>query len=243
VLEAFAWGLFAASSLMLGGVVALTLRVGSRLLGLVLAFGAGVLLSAVAYELVEEAFDMGSGTGALALGLPAGALTFYVGDVLIDRMGGEHRKNPDGDADSGSALAIVLGIVLDGIPESIVLGLTLLTPTGISVALIAAVFLSNVPESVAATTGLRSGGWRPDRILGLWVGVALVSGLAALLGYVFLEDASSGAVGFVNAFAAGAILTMLADTMMPEAYARGGKTVGLVTTLGFGLAFAISTLE
>jgi ZIP family zinc transporter len=245
VLEAFAWGLLAASSLLVGGAIALRVRLGDRLIGLVLGFGAGVLLSAVAYELVEEAFDMGSGTGALALGLPIGALTFYVGDALIDRMGGEHRKRPDrpeGD-ESDSALAIVLGIVLDGVPESIVLGLTLLSPTGVSTAMLAAVFVSNVPESVAATAGLRSGGWRPSRIMGLWGLVALVSGLAALVGYLVFEDASPRSVGFVDAFAAGAILTMLADTMMPEAFRRGGKTVGLVTTLGFGLAFAISTLE
>jgi ZIP family zinc transporter len=133
--------------------------------------------------------------------------------------------------------------LLDGIPESIVLGLTLVSPTGLSVAMLAAVFLSNVPESVAATSGLRNGGWRMSRIMELWVSVALASGLAALVGFAVLEDASAGAVGFVNAFAAGAILTMLADTMMPEAYRRGGKAVGLVTTLGFGLAFAISTLE
>jgi ZIP family zinc transporter len=244
VLEAFAWGLFAASSLLLGGIVALRLRLGDLLLGLVLAFGAGVLLSAVAFELVEESFDLGGGTGALALGLPAGALTFFAGDWAIDRMGGKHRKNPLGAGeDPSSALAIVLGIVLDGIPESIVLGLTLFSPTGLSTAMLAAVFLSNLPESVAATTGLRAGGWRPTRIMALWALVALVSGLAALLGYAVFEDASPGTVGFVDAFAAGAILTMLADTMIPEAYVRGGKAVGLVTTLGFGLAFAISTLE
>src|SRR5215510_6702282 len=117
-MEAFAWGTFAASSLVLGCLIALRFRIGSRVLGLVLAFGAGVLLSAVAYELVEEAFDMGGGTGSLALGLPIGALTFYVGDVLIDRMGGERRKNADHAEDADSALAIVLGTLLDGIPES-----------------------------------------------------------------------------------------------------------------------------
>ena len=137
----------------------------------------------------------------------------------------------------------MLGTILDGIPESIVIGLTLLSGDGVGGAVLAAVFLSNLPESVAATSGLRAAGWRPSRIMALWLAVALVSGLAALAGFVVFEDASSGTVAFINAFAAGAILTMLADTMMPEAYARGGKAVGLVTTLGFGLAFAISTLE
>lgn len=241
--EAFAWGFLAASSLLVGGAIALTVRIGSRVLGLVLAFGAGVLISAVAYELVDEAFLMSGGTGALALGLPVGALAFYTGDLLIDRTGGEHRKSMEPPEGHGSPLSIVLGIVLDGIPESIVVGLTLLTGEGIGVAVLAAVFLSNLPESMAASTGLRAAGWRPGRIMTLWLGVTFACALAALAGYVLLDGASPGTIGFVNAFAAGAILTMLADTMMPEAFARGGRTVGLVTTLGFGLAFAISTLE
>ncbi len=241
--EAFAWGFVAASSLLIGGGIALTVRVGSRILGLVLAFGAGVLISAVAYELVDEAFLMASGTGALALGLPLGAFAFYAGDLVIDRKGGAHRKKMEPPAGQGAPLSIVLGIVLDGIPESIVVGLTLLNGGGVGVAVLAAVFLSNLPESIAATTGLRAVGWRPSRIMGLWLVVTIACAVAALAGYGLLEGASQGTVGFVNAFAAGAILTMLADTMMPEAYARGGRTVGLVTTLGFGLAFAISTLE
>jgi ZIP family zinc transporter len=197
----------------------------------------------VAYELVEEAYAMGEGTAVLAIGLPAGALAFFVGDELIDRRGGAMRKTPHRADGAGSAGAITLGIVLDGIPESIVLGLTLLDGSGVSVAVLAAVFLSNLPESIAATSGLRAGAWTPRRIMGLWLAVSVVCGVAALLGYALLEGASPSVVGFVNAFAAGAILTMLADTMMPEAYARGGKAVGLVTTLGFGLAFALSTLE
>jgi ZIP family zinc transporter len=240
---AFLWGFAAASSLIVGGGIALAFRLGERLLGLVLAFGAGVLISAVAYELVQEAYDMGNGTWALALGLPLGALAFYVGDLLIDRTGGSMRKTPHRDDGVGSAAAITLGIVLDGIPESIVLGLTLLESSGVSVAVLTAVFLSNLPESIAATSGLQAGAWSGRRIMGLWVGVAAVCGLASLAGYALLDGASPGTIGFVNAFAAGAILTMLADTMMPEAYARGGKAVGLVTTLGFGLAFALSTLE
>ena len=147
--EAFAWGFLAASSLLIGGGIALTVRVGSRLLGEVLAFGAGVLISAVAYELVDEAFLMSSGTGALALGLPLGALAFYGGDLVIDRTGGAHRKRMEPPAGEGSPLSIVLGIVLDGIPESIVVGLTLLNGGGVGVAVLAAVFLSNLPESIA----------------------------------------------------------------------------------------------
>ena len=241
--EALAWGLFAGSSLILGGILALVLPIRERLLGLIMAFGAGVLISAVAYELVAEAFETSAGNGEIAFGLAAGALTFFVGDLLVDRLGGADRRRSRGSAGAGSALAIVLGIVLDGIPESAVIGLGLLEGTGVSVAVIAAVFLSNLPEAIAATTGLVSDGWTRARILILWVAVTLVCGFASLLGYAVFDSAGPQALAFVLAFAGGAILTMLADTMMPEAFEHGGKLVGLATTLGFGLAFALTILE
>jgi ZIP family zinc transporter len=240
--EAFAWGLVAGSSLLLGGLIALRFDLSPTLVGLVMAFGSGVLISAVAYELVLEASDTSAGEGGVALGLFAGALTFFVGDAVIDRFGGDGRKKSAGAQSGGAPLAIVLGIVLDGIPETAVIGLSLLGGGGVSVAVITAVFLSNLPESIAATTGLTKAGWAPRRILGLWVAVMLVSGLAALGGYGLLEDASGRTLAFVLAFAGGAVLTMLADTMMPEAFERAGKATGLVTTLGFALAFAISSL-
>ena len=143
----------------------------------------------------------------------------------------------------GSALAIALGTVLDGIPESIVLGLSLLGGGGVSVAMLAAVFLSNLPEALSSTVGLSNSGWGRREILGLWVVVTIVSGISALAGYAFFDGASVATIAFVQAFAGGALLTMLADTMMPEAFRYGGKQVGLVTTLGFALAFFITTLE
>jgi ZIP family zinc transporter len=243
VAEAFFWGFVGASSLILGGLIALWRPLNRRLLGLVMAFGAGVLISAVAYDLVGEARDTSVGDDGIALGLACGALVFYLGDALIDRMGGDQRKRSDGSQASGSALAIVLGIVLDGIPESATLGIGLLSGEGVGIALIAAIFISNIPEAVAATAGLSQSGWRASRLLGLWTLVALVSGLAALGGYVLLDDASPATIAFVLAFAAGAILTMLADTMMPEAFEHGGKVVGLATTVGFGLAFVLTGLE
>jgi ZIP family zinc transporter len=240
---AFIWGFVAASSLIIGGLIALAVRIPLRTLGLIMAFGAGVLISAVAYELVLDAFEGTERGGAIAIGLAAGALTFYAGDAAIDRMGGADRKSMKGRGAGGSALAIVLGIVLDGIPESVVLGLTLIGGGGVGVAVLAAVFLSNLPEAIAATTGLREGGWSGSHVTLLWLGVALVSGLAALVGFALMETAQPATVAFVQAFAGGAILTMLADTMMPEAYEHGGKAVGLVTTLGFFVAFTISTFE
>jgi zinc transporter, ZIP family len=241
--EALFWGLVAGSSLVIGGLLALAVGMRQRTLGVVMAFGAGVLISAVAYELVEEAFQTSATLRSVAFGLFAGCAAFAIGDLLLDRLGADSRKRSTGEQSEGSPLAIVLGIVLAGIPESAVIGLSLLQGEGVGVAVIVAVFLSNLPEAVAATTGLAASGWKPVRIMGLWAVVMAVTGLASLAGYALLDGASPTTLAFTLAFAGGAILTMLADTMMPEAFEHGGKLVGVATTVGFALAFAITALE
>ena len=241
--EAFLWGAVGAASLVVGAVLALLVPIPRRVLGWIMAFGAGVLISAVAFDLVEEAVDTADGAGTVALGLAAGALTFYAGDAVIDRMGGDKRKSSGGEQSAGAGLAIVLGAVLDGIPESLVLGVGLLGGTGVSVAFLAAVFISNLPEGLAATRGLTTSGWPARRVLGLWLLVVLASALASLAGYGLFDSASPGTLAFVLSFAGGAVLTMLADTMMPEAFDNGGTQVGLLTTAGFAVAFALHLIE
>jgi zinc transporter, ZIP family len=240
--SAFGWGVLAGSSLVIGAIVALLFRIELRVIGLVMGFGAGVLISAVAFDLVEEAAEKSSGQGWVAVGMFAGCGVFFGGDRLIDRVGASERKNATGGQESGSALSIVLGTVLDGIPESMVIGLTIFEGGAVGAAYLAAVFISNLPESISATSGLVTGGWKKMRILWMWIAIALVSGLSSLAGYGLFQEASPDTVAFVLAFAAGAIITMLADTMMPEAFEHGGKLVGVVTTLGFTVAFAIHTL-
>jgi ZIP family zinc transporter len=207
-----------------------------------MGFGAGVLIAAVAFDLIEEAVGMASGHGAALVGIFAGCGVFFAGDWWIDRAGGEHRKSARGGQEDGVALGIVLGTVLDGIPESVVIGLTIYEGGAVGAAYLTAVFISNVPESLSSTVGLRASGWRPRRILAMWTLIALVSGLSSLIGFRAFQHASPDAAAFMLAFAAGAILTMLADTMMPEAYAHGGKLAGVVTTLGFSVAFLIQQL-
>src|SRR5262245_54348740 len=163
---AFGWGFLGGSSLILGGAVALIWGVHERVLGLVMAFGSGVLISAVAFELVEEAYNTTGQKGGVGGGLAAGCVVFFVGDWLIDRRGGANRKDSSGKQKEGSPLAIVLGIVLDGIPESIVLGLTIVTGGAVSAAYLVAVFISNIPEAFAASTGLARAGWRKIWIMG-----------------------------------------------------------------------------
>jgi zinc transporter, ZIP family len=240
----FGWGTLAASSLVIGSIVALVFRINLRTIGLIMGFGSGVLISAVAFDLVQEAADKSIGQGWTAAGLFAGCLVFFFGDRLIDRLGGGNRKDATGaEADGGSSLSIVLGSVLDGIPESMVIGLTIFEGGAVGAAYLAAVFISNLPESISSTSGLVTSGWKKSRILWMWIAIALISGLASLAGYGLFQNSSPEVVAFVLTFAAGAILTMLANTMMPEAFEHGGKLVGIMVTLGFAVAFTIHVLD
>jgi ZIP family zinc transporter len=244
VAASFGWGTLAASSLVIGAIIALRFHLSLRLIGLIMGFGAGVLISALSFDLVAEAIDKSSGDGWVAAGVFAGCGVFFGGDQLIGRLGGGgQRKDPDGSQEGDSPLAIVLGTVLDGIPESMVIGLTIFEGGAVGAAYLAAVFISNLPEAISSTSGLVTSGWTTSRILWMWIAIALVSGVASLLGYALFQDSAPGTVAFVLAFAAGAILTMLAQTMMPEAYEHGGKLVGVVTTLGFAVAFTIHSLD
>jgi ZIP family zinc transporter len=228
---------------LLGALAAYVVPMPPRVIGAIMAFGAGVLISAVSFELVQEATNSTNGDWAVALGMFVGAMTFFGGDWMIDRAGGEHRKRADPQDDNSNGSAILLGTMLDGVPESLVIGLGLVGGGGVSVAMVVAVFLSNLPESISSTTGLRASGWSTRRLFAMWVAVALCAGISSLLGFTLLDSASDELVAFVQAFAAGALLTMLADTMMPQAFELDGKTAGLLTTLGFGVAYAISALS
>jgi zinc transporter, ZIP family len=233
VLEAALWGFVGGLALVVGALMTFALRPSPRTIAYVMAFGAGVLISAVAFDLTEEAIELGSGV-AVGGGLAAGALVYFVGDRLVHRGGrgtrGTEREDPEG---------IVLGALLDGIPESAAIGLTLITGGSVSGSFVIAVFISNLPESISASAELEP---RHPRlwILGLWLAIAVASALAAALGYQLLNDASGDAAAFVKAFAGGAILCMLANTMIPQAVRDGGDGVGLVTVLGFSLAALLS---
>ena len=227
------WGFVGGLALVIGALIAFALRPSKRAIAYVMAFGAGVLISAVAFDLTEEALELGGGP-PVGAGLAAGALVYYFGDLLLRRMrpGGrsEEADDPQG---------LVLGALLDGIPESAAIGLTLISGGGVSGSFVAAVFISNLPESIPASAELESR--HPRRaIVGLWLAIAIASAIAAALGYVLLKDASSDWAAFVKAFAGGAILCMLTNTMIPQAFRDGGDRVGLVTVLGFSLAALLS---
>ena len=246
--EAALWGLISGSTLVVGALIGIKAHWSSSVIGLIMAFGAGVLIASVAYELVDDAAHVGT-FAATAGGLAAGSLTFFVGDVLIARAGAKGRKSSTGAtvssagataAASGAALA--LGALLDGIPESAAIGVTILQGGVPSTAFIAAVALSNLPEGLSSATGMKAAGHTTRHILLLWIGIAVVSAVAAGLGYVALDGASEDTTAFVMTFAAGAILSMLASTMLPEAAREGGPVVGLVTSAGFLAAVLLDRL-
>jgi ZIP family zinc transporter len=239
VLEALFWGLVTAGSLWVGAALAAYARLSQRMIGLAMAFGAGALIAAVAYELVIDAFA--ADLRLAALGFACGGLVFYVGDTIVDRMGGEGRKSMTGESQlAGSATAIVLGTVLDGIPESFVLGSSLLQEGAVPTAVVVGVFVSNVPEALSGSAGLLQAGWTRLRVFRMWSYVVAASVLATVLGYGLLDEMGSSGGAFVTAFAAGALLVMLADTLMPEAFELGGREAGLVTALGFAVGFGLS---
>jgi zinc transporter, ZIP family len=235
VLEAALWGFVGGSSLLVGAVLAIYVPWVRHHVGLIMGFGAGVLISAVAYELVAEALHVAKGSSLVALGFAAGAVTYFVGDLLVSRGADEG----DGGG-GGAARSIVLGTVLDGVPESVVIGVSLIGGGGASVAVIAAVFLSNIPESVAATKGLIDGGRSRAQTYALWAGITALTTISSALGYGLLDGAPDSTIAFVQAFAGGAVLTMLASAMMPEAFEKGGRLTGLATSLGFAVALAIT---
>jgi ZIP family zinc transporter len=246
VLSAAIWGALAAGTLLVGAILAIRLNPSDRVTGAVMGFGAGALIGSIAYDLMPKSAlgSIGEGT-ALAFGL--GALAFFAGDWIIDRGGGTDRKGIGGGTSGGSGTAIFLGTLLDGIPESVVLGTSFALSGsgagGVSLAFLAAIMVSNVPEGIAATRCLISEGHSQRRVLGMWIALVIAAAVSAAVGYAFASSVSSADGQLAQAFAAGAMLTMLADTMMPEAFEFGGKTVGLLTTLGFLMAAIFAVLE
>jgi ZIP family zinc transporter len=225
---ALGWGALAASSLVIGALLGVARPWPTTLVGAVLAFGAGALISAVSFDLVEEGSQLGD-PGYVGLGLAAGALTYFGLDHVIDRPGSKS---------GGGALA--RGAFLDGIPEQMVLGIGLASGEGVGVGLLVAIFVSNLPEAIGSSTDMRAAGRSKRSIRLLWIAVAVICTLATVVGWAIADTASDNLKAIVDGFAAGALLVMLIDSMIPEATKKFGRKAGLVTVLGFAVAFSLS---
>lgn len=240
MIEAIFWSALATTTLLIGMVLAYRNLVGPRWTGLIMAFGAGAIISAAAYQLVLGSVVEAQSTFLMGIGMAVGALTFYFADKWVDGMGGENRLDIDGGQAGGSGTGILLGSLLDGVPESLVLGLSLVHSPQVSIAFIFAVAISNIPQGLGGTAGMLSSGWARSKITKLWLAVCVFSILAAMLGYGLAQIFPGVTGATIDAFAAGALFVMLTDSMIPESFEHGGRETGLFLVLGFGIALMMT---
>lgn len=243
---ALLWGTVAGSALVVGSGIAWRWQINPKVVSSIMAFGSGVLISALAFELVDEAVQ-GGGLRPTVGGFLAGAVAYVGANLLLARAGARHRKRsgsrqPSEADQPGSGSALAVGALLDGIPESVVLGLGLVTASAVSPAMLAAVFISNVPEGLSSTAGMKSSGRSAKYVFGVWGSIAVICGIASMVGFMTLQNAPAELIAFITAIAAGAILAMLADTMIPEAFEESHMFTGLIAALGFLAAFSIHEL-
>jgi ZIP family zinc transporter len=245
-LQAAFWGMVAGSALVVGAAIGWFARVPARAIAAIMAFGSGVLISALSFELMEDAYRA-SGFVACAVGFSGGAAVYTAATVALSRYGAKHRKRsgdqqPNEEDQDGSGLAIAIGALLDGIPESMVIGLSLLQGGAVSTVAVVAIFLSNLPEGLSSASGMKRAGRSARYVFGVWLTIALLSGAAAWAGYAVFGGLAASVVSAVTAVAAGAILAMLVDTMIPEAFQEAHDLAGLITVAGFLASFALSKL-
>jgi ZIP family zinc transporter len=241
------WGFFAGAALIVGALVGYLTRLPQRLIAAVMAFGSGVLISALSFDLMNEAFRRG-GFDSTAIGFVGGAAVYTAANWYLDHRGAKHRKRsgkkqPSEEENPGSGLAIAVGALLDGIPESIVIGLTLIAGGAVSTVAVVAIFLSNIPEGLSSAAGMKEAGRSGRYIFGIWIGIACISGLASLAGYSVFRHFSADVIAATTAVAAGAILSMLADTMIPEAFETAHEFAGFITVIGFLCAFILTKIQ
>lgn len=245
-LQAGLWGLLSGSALLIGALIGWFVPLKHRVVAAIMAFGAGVLISALSFELMDEAWKQG-GLGPVSAGFLSGALVYTLANYWLSHRGARHRKRSheekrvkQADNHPNNSAALALGALLDGIPESIVIGVSLLEGGAIGLVAVIAVFLSNIPEGLSSAAGMKAEGKRPAGVFALWSGIALISGISAGLGYVLFAGVQPGVVAFVQAVAAGAILAMIVDTMVPEAFEGTHDFAGLISVAGFLATFALS---
>ncbi len=240
------WGLVSGSALIIGALLGYYTKVSTKVIAFVMAFGSGVLISALAFDLMDEAYKRG-GFDSTAIGFVGGAVIYSLANYFLSKNGAKHRKRtgkqPSESEHSGSGMAIAVGALLDGIPESIAVGVAMIEGGVVSTAAVIAIFISNIPEAMSSSSGMKKSGRSKRYIFGIWIAITLISGLSAFCGYTLFQGFSPEIIAATVAVAAGAILAMLSDTMMPEAYEEGHDFIGVVTVLGFLMAFLLTKMQ
>jgi ZIP family zinc transporter len=246
-IQAALWGGIAGGALLLGSLLGCCFKLKQRFVAAIMAFGSGVLISALSFELMGDAYEKG-GFVPTAIGFVFGAFLFTFANVIASHYGGKHRKRSNinerlaKESIPDSGLAIAIGALIDGIPESIVIGLGLIEGGAVSMVTVAAVFISNVPEGLSSSVGMKNNGKKNSYIFLIWGAIASLSAVFASIGYLFFRNASPMTIAMLMAVAAGAILAMIVDTMLPEAFEETHEFAGFITVIGFMSAFLLDKI-
>lgn len=225
------WGAVSGSAVLLGSLAAMFFSLPKKVIGFIMAFGTGVLIGAASYELIGEAVHKG-GITSTAIGFLSGAALFTLFDYMISRRGASHRKRSGTQAAESAGIAIFIGTIIDAVPESIMIGASLLEQDSVSFLLVIAIFVSNIPEGLSSTAGMRKNGYSKTKIFVMWFSVLVIATISSWAGFFFLDGASNALMAGISAFAGGGIIAMIASTMMPEAFEESGPITGLITALG-----------
>jgi zinc transporter, ZIP family len=248
--EPLLWGFIASIPLLIGSIIALIVTLPKQVIAIIMAFGSGVLVAALAFSLIEEAFSLSESITSVIIGFVLGGLSYTLANYILNRKSrgsARHRKKSHGENAGGgkdaSGLALLVGSVMDNIPENMALGISLVTGGAVNIVLIAAIFLSNFPEGLSSAQGMKSNGRSKKYIVSLWSIAVVIGTISSVIGFTFLSNTAPSTISIAISFAAGAILVMLAESMIPEAHAEGGSSrIGIATMAGFAIAFILGRL-
>jgi zinc transporter, ZIP family len=247
ILDSLIWGFIASFPLIAGAILASFVNLKKPIIASIMAFGAGVLVAALTFSLIEEAYNLVNDLVPVVLGFALGGLSYSIVNHLLNKKSGtknrkrSHGENAGGGKDA-SGLALMVGSLMDNIPENMALGISLVAGGTVNIVLIAAIFISNFPEGLASSQGMKSNGKSTKRILLLWAIVVAIGTISSAIGFSILANVSKDIVSIALSYASGAILVMLAESMIPEAFEEGGSKIGLATMAGFALAFILGRM-